>query len=882
MMKRLKVVFEIMDGDKDGRVDMEDRKRERDILTGVLSDLGLGPKTLDRVQEVLTLEQLKMEIEKEIAIVSKMQNLAAVELQRLVAECIPRGSAENPLQGLQDMSDEQLDHHLRMDVVPRVKRALANVKAGLPKVTTVKSETVTEHMPADHARVEKAVFGDLNDFENGIADKIGLPASHLMEGMEAEHCRRNDSEIKYETPGQSRTITTSAQEWAIVTDQSKGDAASVPPRRVLSVDCVMQDKIAVEAGLRQEEVIALMLYTGPMFYKYNAVLRGFPESVVESLGGNTYTTTIYCIVSGIKKLSKVMKLPEDRKVYRGVQGIDVHEFVSADACGVRGGVEFAMLSSSMDRSVAFRYAGKVMPILFEISVDGVDRGASVSFLSQYPDDNEILFSPLSYLEVLCSVPRIEATPEGVMVQTWECEVNANQNGSTIEDIEGRRKQLFLSSARNSVDEVKGFLEKGLTSPQVDSVLSHRGYDKQHNMHMRVAESIEKEADEWIEGYTQKEVEWFNNERQYAGALRELIALEMMAIGKFESWIEGTSGLTAEQLAKESIEQVSRRVRAEKKRQLDQAYQKEGVEGGESETVRKLALDLCRERGVVIQGVDDQNGMLLEPGVVSCGVEGDVVSLKLLLLAGCDVNKMARDESTALHAASVMGHLEYVRELVNGGADVFERNKTGETCLHLACQMGHSEVVRFLVEEYGKDLCIAETTSGATCALLACRNGRMEALRCIGKAGGRDLLMKVAKNGASCAASAAGQGRLEVLEYLVEECGPEILELVTDQGMSCAYLASQNGHLECVRFLAVKGGKELLMKVTKHGVSCAHRACEQGHLAVLEFLVQQCGRQILQLRKPGDTAGRPTSCFELAEANNHKEVLEYISKKLEHE
>ena len=87
-----------------------------------------------------------------------------------------------------------------------------------------------------------------------------------------------------------------------------------------------------------------------MFRKYNGVLRGFPESVVQGLKGNTYTTTIYCIVSGIIKLSKVMVLPGDRMVYRGLGGLDLPEaFLRPDECGIRGGVEKAMLSTTLDR-----------------------------------------------------------------------------------------------------------------------------------------------------------------------------------------------------------------------------------------------------------------------------------------------------------------------------------------------------------------------------------------------------------------------------------------------------------------------------------------------------------------------------------------------------
>ena len=61
-----------------------------------------------------------------------------------------------------------------------------------------------------------------------------------------------------------------------------------------------------------------MLYTGPMYVKYNAALRGFPEVDYKSLKGNKYATTITCIVSGIIKLSRVMVMPDKRLVYRGM------------------------------------------------------------------------------------------------------------------------------------------------------------------------------------------------------------------------------------------------------------------------------------------------------------------------------------------------------------------------------------------------------------------------------------------------------------------------------------------------------------------------------------------------------------------------------------
>jgi hypothetical protein len=57
------------------------------------------------------------------------------------------------------------------------------------------------------------------------------------------------------------------------------------------------------------------------------------------------------------------------------------------------------MSTTLNRGVAVQYAGTVTPTLFTIEIGAVDRGASLEILSQYPLEKEILFPPLSYLEV---------------------------------------------------------------------------------------------------------------------------------------------------------------------------------------------------------------------------------------------------------------------------------------------------------------------------------------------------------------------------------------------------------------------------------------------------------------------------------------------------
>ncbi len=70
-------------------------------------------------------------------------------------------------------------------------------------------------------------------------------------------------------------------------------------------------------------------------------------------------------------------------------------------------VEFGLMSTTTDRATAAAYSGvaKNRGIVLEIAVGEVDKGASISFLSQYPAEAEYLMPPLSCLEVPLLRPR---------------------------------------------------------------------------------------------------------------------------------------------------------------------------------------------------------------------------------------------------------------------------------------------------------------------------------------------------------------------------------------------------------------------------------------------------------------------------------------------
>ena len=94
-------------------------------------------------------------------------------------------------------------------------------------------------------------------------------------------------------------------------------------------------------------------------------------------------TTMHVINSAIVKSSK---LTIAAKVYRGVAGGRLPDsFWTPNEYNVRGGIEGAFLSTTLDRKVAFDYAGNdpgKPGLIFEVQMGMVDRGAELKWLSQ--------------------------------------------------------------------------------------------------------------------------------------------------------------------------------------------------------------------------------------------------------------------------------------------------------------------------------------------------------------------------------------------------------------------------------------------------------------------------------------------------------------------
>ena len=336
--------------------------------------------------------------------------------------------------------------------------ALASLLASKMSVIAAVDAATGEEL--HHKFSDKGAFElkhlDLSAFFAGLELMIGAPSpgsmDDVLDAMEAEHLQSSESHETFNTTNYG-VATTSATEWKFVVEPMAPPEGGWPfetknteieddsgalrsiKRAALGRDELLQrmqvrnEKLNEkgEPVLIEPELIAARAYTGPLFFKYNGVLRGLdtekynapnilknnmimlccPRATFEAYIGtvdegslwkqadgtlsyaealkdlNKYTTTLHCINSAIVKAGK---LTNACVVYRGVSGGKLPDsFWEPDEYGCCGGVEPGFMSTTQSMAVATGYASGQLAkagIVYESVLGMTNRGADVSWISQ--------------------------------------------------------------------------------------------------------------------------------------------------------------------------------------------------------------------------------------------------------------------------------------------------------------------------------------------------------------------------------------------------------------------------------------------------------------------------------------------------------------------
>ena len=128
----LREVFQKMDLNQDGSVDAEERAKGRGFLNELRMELGLQAEVV--FQGETTFEEFEARLVREWEIARKEQALAGVSVARAVAELLPGGSPETPLEHLKGMSGAELGRFCRRSVAAGVEALLSAQQETLRKV----------------------------------------------------------------------------------------------------------------------------------------------------------------------------------------------------------------------------------------------------------------------------------------------------------------------------------------------------------------------------------------------------------------------------------------------------------------------------------------------------------------------------------------------------------------------------------------------------------------------------------------------------------------------------------------------------------------------------------------------------------------------------
>ena len=708
-------------------------------------------------------------------------------------------------------------------------------------------------------------LGDLSMFYGGLGAVIGPPNPNVLSGMRFEHTGAADATEPFLMPNQ-KAHTTSEIEWQFVVEPGKAlrlDASRTgllmdqfepyPPKNPRKpqpfeefqreFDQVNGRLVALgEPEVIKEEFLATRLYSGPMYLKFNAVLRGlqhtFMRNAMVSLccskevadkyeAGtmtfeearatmNKYTTTLHAINSAVIKLAK---LTTAKPVYRGVSGGRLPKScLEPNQFGIKGGVEAGFTSTTLDRGTAEFYArgGADLSkrdgpaVIFEVQQGMTSRGADIGWLSQFPHEVEILFAPLTGMEVMST--EVDGTTLIVRVS-----LSVNLMARTLEQVIAQLQGSHLELLRMFKGE---FSASGVPDEQLAGV-------------EQLMEKGEAQKGWWF-----NDAENFKAVTAQAFAARDVVLRWMLEGTRLQApWPKRLAALgttvdeAAMQMVAELVEEERVRVGT-----VVAATKDNGVNwrfGSAVTAVDSDTITVKTSSDNELEGLPPTKALVMCEGgagalLREAAAAGKEKMVEALLGAGVSLFAADARLNTALHLAAAAGHARVCRMLRDKGADFTVYNAQKQSALEMAIANKH-EAARRLFQPTPSDREFTEEACAATARLRAATTGDVAALAATAAREGEE-----GKITALMVASRAKQ--LAAVEALIETASAATIDAQSAEGCTALHLAAEEGDERIVAALLTRSASVALIDVD--GLSALMRACFLGHAPCTELLVDK--------------------------------------------
>ena len=501
--------------------------------------------------------------------------------------------------------------------------------------------------------------------------------------------------------GNYKVRTKARDEWLYVVGDESGRQVAPPAsdmghgRVIRAIDELLRKPLAQAAKLTREEMIAIVMYTGPAFVLYNAVLRQFPADIYSVFkdGDNLFPTTIFVLVSAVNKLSRCMNIPPGTLLYRGLGGTleFPDRFTRADADCVTpnalGFLEYGFMSTTAEKSVAVQYSGvkegKPRAGILQICPNSVDRGADISEFSQYPGEKEFLFVPYSFVQGE-GRQRTEVVTGGGVLTVVPVRVNINLKTETVDELKEKKKRLHLVSARAMVEEVRYELGEWAKSSEAAARLQRDTTRNQGGTFTAatLAAAIVKQCEDVVKRHEAAALEEYVDDGAFRALVGEMLDTKTWAKEKKELWMRDASQLIFD-MQNWSLRDCHRTWVGFLRKFV------RGAADGSSERA-SASLELLSSRGLALQGVDKEN-VDGEGVMVQAGADGwqasDIVAA---VAAGADVGATGSDGLNGVDNAALYGNAISLAALLSAGSDLTN------DCIWHAAYSGHADCLELLL------------------------------------------------------------------------------------------------------------------------------------------------------------------------------------------
>ncbi len=655
-------------------------------------------------------------------------------------------------------------------------------------------QCLQEPAPAGRSKFhlpKKMSYGVIEDFYAGFSDRVGMPNLDFFCEMRREHCERAGCNTQFTTDNYEIT-TTPRQEWLYVVGDENGLQIPCPAlhhcRRIVPLEQLLQRPLARQANLSREEIIALVLYTGPMSQVYNIILRRFPDEKYKQYNRNLFTTTIFVLASAVTKLARYTRLSSRFSLYLGLDGLtDLPDhFFKADSNGASGFLNWGFMSTTLDRDVALGYSGvkhrrsKAMVMVIETAQ--VDNAADISEFSQYPCEKEFLWAPYTFLQ-RGSMPqgqgRIQVV-DGSFVTFVPVKVNVNMKTETLEELKEKKKRLHLASARAMLEEVRYELGQWAASQDAAARLHSDWRSNQCGTFSAatLAASIVEQCAAVVQRHEAVSSESYVDDGSFRDMGNEILHTKAYAIEKKELWMNDTSQSIC------FLQAFSLRVC----HRLWLSFLRMRIDGAAVGSCERHGLSnlLLKSRGLVNREIRDV--------MVQAGADGWAASdIAAAAAAGADAGAIDDLGCNGVCNAAKYGCAESMVALLAAGVDLISCDNDGRSPIWMAAKNGHTQCLMLLLSA-GGDVNKCDN-DGVSPICVAAENGHAPCLKLVLSASGD--VNKCNNDGRSPIYNAAENGYTDCLTLLLSAGGDPRINF---NGVSALDIARQKGHAECIRVL----------------------------------------------------------------------------------